>query len=754
MLITLLTLLTLLLLHAAAMSAGHSNGEIEQMNSAMERGDFKAAIAIGVPLEKAFALSGRTIEQAVVLGRLSAAYQSLGYHRKAMEILRKAANLTPEVDRTAVKARLANAHLYVNEFDQAASLLDEAVAEARKKGDSPLLAAILNYQGNLFALREDYSAAKKAFSEALRLSESSGQALLHARIAANMARVLMQAADPASSDFALISFREHKNLPDSHDKAFGLVNTGQIHQAISRTLPQGAGEALSRAEQALREALSTAQRIQDHLTTSYAIGYLALLQENVGQQEKALQSARTAVTEAQKAEAPESLYQWYWLIARIEKQKGNMQEALTAYRRAVKTLQSIRHELLADCRMYNQVSFYDIVEPMYSGLVEVLLSVTDATQDEKAVKTYLAEARETIEHLKTAELQDYFQNACVVSGKSLLKRLEDPVPGTAMVYYVPLQDRLEILAAYPSGTRKVTVAVTKSRLMSVVREFRQKLEKRTTREYLAHGRQLYEWLILPIEKTLSAESVQTLVFVPDGPLRTIPLAALHDGEQFLMRRFRIVNTPAISLTDIQRSSGAPRVLIAGITEAVQGFPPLPHVPAEIDAIEALFSSPALRNSAFTAAELEKALEEKPFSIVHIASHGEISKSMDKTFILTWDHKISMNSLEDFLRISKYRRMPIELLTLSACQTAAGDDRAALGLAGISIKAGARSSLASLWYINDQASSELVTEFYRQLKGGLVDKAEALQRAQIRLADDPRFQHPGYWAPFLLIGNWM
>ncbi|MGH8559001.1 MAG: CHAT domain-containing protein, partial [Methylococcales bacterium] len=124
------------------------------------------------------------------------------------------------------------------------------------------------------------------------------------------------------------------------------------------------------------------------------------------------------------------------------------------------------------------------------------------------------------------------------------------------------------------------------------------------------------------------------------------------------------------------------------------------------------------------------------------------------FVLTSDGKISLDALGNMMGVSRYRNEPVELLTLSACQTAAGDDRAALGLAGVAVKAGARSALASLWFINDPASADLVTEFYRQLKKPGTSKAKALQQAQWLLLNDERYEHPGYWAPFLMIGNWL
>jgi CHAT domain-containing protein len=191
-----------------------------------------------------------------------------------------------------------------------------------------------------------------------------------------------------------------------------------------------------------------------------------------------------------------------------------------------------------------------------------------------------------------------------------------------------------------------------------------------------------------------------------------------------------------------------------LTEGVQGFPPLPNVAVELEAIQKLQVSSVLLNQEFLVSRVEKGLQSQQPAIVHVASHGQFESDVRKTFILTFDDKLTMDRLDQFVGFFRSRDEPLELLTLSACQTAAGDDRAALGLAGVAIKAGARSALATLWYINDQASSDLVAEFYRQLQDPAVSRALALQRAQLKLLNDPRYRHPGYWSPFLLINNWL
>jgi len=179
------------------------------------------------------------------------------------------------------------------------------------------------------------------------------------------------------------------------------------------------------------------------------------------------------------------------------------------------------------------------------------------------------------------------------------------------------------------------------------------------------------------------------------------------------------------------------------------------VSAELAAVRAIFpGSTSLVDQQFRVANLERALKDEAYTIVHIASHGQFGDNVQNTFVLAFDEKVTMNRLDELVGVFKFRDEPLELLTLSACDTAAGDDRAALGLAGVAIKAGARSALATLWNINDQASVVLVADFYRALQDPSVSRAVALQRAQTKLLADPRYEHPGFWSPFLLLNTWL
>ena len=175
---------------------------------------------------------------------------------------------------------------------------------------------------------------------------------------------------------------------------------------------------------------------------------------------------------------------------------------------------------------------------------------------------------------------------------------------------------------------------------------------------------------------------------------------------------------------------------------------------EVASIEQLYKSDQLINNDFQVPRLERELRDGRYGVLHIATHGKFSTDANDSFLLTFDGKLTMQALDQLVGLFRFRQEPLELLTLSACQTGIGDDRAALGLAGVALKAGARSALATLWFINDDASATLISEFYRQLRNPSLSKAVALQRAQLKLLSDRIYEHPAYWSPFLLLNNWL
>jgi CHAT domain-containing protein len=561
---------------------------------------------------------------------------------------------------------------------------------------------------------------------------------LSVKASANLARALIDDSRAGEARGILSTLTaQARALEPSQDKASALISIGRLYARL---------DASARAYAALAEALAVADIVDDARARSYALGYLGELYEKAARSEDALQFTQRAIFAAQQADAPDILYRWQWQAGRLLKAQAKNEQAILSYQHAVATLSSVRPDLAASAM---RASFRESIGPVYSELADLLL------QQPGSERQYLVAARNTMELLKGAELQDYFQDDCVAQLKARTAGIDELAPRTAALYPIILKDRLELLLTLPDGMKRFTTRVDAAKLTAEIRAFRTRLERRTTHQYFPHARQLYDWLIRPIAAELEKQQVDTLVIVPDGALRTIPLAALHDGERFLVARYAVATTPGLTLTDprpIERERA--RVLLNGLTESVQGFPPLPHVAEELQSIQQLYGATVLQNKTFTIPNMEKGLEATPYSIVHIASHAQFDRDIDKTFLLTYEDKLSMSRLEQFLGLSKFRTDAVELLTLSACETAAGDDRAALGLAGLAIKAGARSALATLWVVNDPASAAIVSHFYGELQNAAVSKAKALQQAQLKLLQDARYRHPNYWGAFLLIGNWL
>ncbi|NEQ88660.1 MAG: CHAT domain-containing protein, partial [Moorea sp. SIO2I5] len=269
---------------------------------------------------------------------------------------------------------------------------------------------------------------------------------------------------------------------------------------------------------------------------------------------------------------------------------------------------------------------------------------------------------------------------------------------------------------------------------------------------------IHDWLISPIETELAKSNIRTLVFIPDGALRNIPMSVLHDGENYLVEKYRIAVAPSLQLIDpkanVRQNVSA---LTAGVTETRPHRPnlaPLPGVKVELENIKAHVPSSILLNESFTESNFNTEVNTSAYEVLHLATHGQFSSVAEETFLLTWDEVINLNELNSMISADQKQKNPIELLVLSACQTAAGDSRAALGLAGIAVRGGARSTLASLWSVSDRATSDLMTHFYQRLAKGNVTKAEALRQAQLELLQTEEFNHPFYWSAFILLGNWL
>jgi CHAT domain-containing protein len=356
--------------------------------------------------------------------------------------------------------------------------------------------------------------------------------------------------------------------------------------------------------------------------------------------------------------------------------------------------------------------------------------------------------------VQQAELENFFGEACLEVQPVQVNQVD---PKAAILYTMILSDRLGVILSLPGQPlHHYSTPIRTEDLNAVLLAFRAGLVTRSRRDYLKPGQQLYDWLIRPALSDLQEHQIETLVFVLDGPLRNVPMSALHDGQHFLIEQYGVALTPSLELLAPQPlAKRGIKVLAAGLTQARDHFAPLTYVGQELDTIAAEVAGESLRDEAFTQKNLQHELTSQSFSVVHIATHGQFSFQENETFLLAWDGRIRIRQLAEMIEQQKRsQRRPIELLILSACETATGNHQAALGLAGMAVKAGASSTVASLWSISDESTAVLMRYMYEDLKAPGMPKVQALRQAQIALIQNPRYQHPFYWSAFVLLGNWL
>jgi CHAT domain-containing protein len=731
----------------------------EKGSSSWRVGAFESAASNWRRAASLYGKEGIPEKQGEVLDKLSQVYLAIGQLQTSLETLQEARALAEKTgDRhrfASVLGHLGNVHLILGEHIAARDYLKKGLKLSNEIGDSKISASIQNDLGNVYSSQEKYGKAVHAYKLSLALSKSNNNHLLSATTLVNWATATMKSGHYQGCKSLLDqALEEVRQSADSHDKAYGLISIGLACSRLRSRLPEQRNALLILSHAVFNEALKVAEKIQDRRATSYALGYMGRLYEDEHRFEDALHLTRRAAFAAQRVGAPESLYRWQWQEGRLFKQLGRINDAISAYGRSIYTLQAMRQEM-DRCYGNPLSSFRKTAGTVGFELTDLLLQRAAATDRPEEKNELLMQARDIVEMLRVYELRNYFKDDCVDASRFKTVRLDTISRTTAIIYPILLPDRTEVLVSLPSGLKQFSVKVGKEDMTREIEAFRKKLEKRTTWEFLPYAQRLYDCLIRPVERDLSSFGINTLVFVPGGPLRTVPMGALYDGKQFLIEKYATAITPGLDLTDprpIDRKNI--RVLVAGLSKAVQGFSPLPYVKQEMKAITDLYPCESLFNESFCSSNLKKALRNKEFTVLHIASHGEFQSDAGKTFLLTFDGRLSLNRLDEYVGLLQFRKEPLELLTLSACDTAAGDDLAALGIAGIAIKAGARSALATLWQVNDLATSILIGEFYRQIQVPSCTRAAALQRAQLKLLNDPRYEHPGYWSPFLMINNWL
>jgi len=704
---------------------------------------------------------------AVAIDRLlqtAARHQARGRVAEAFALLHQAQVLLerrPDKARRAlVLGRLSDGYLLERRLEEAARAAEEAVASARKTATPAVLAAALNHLGNVRMAEERYPEAIEAYREGSALAERSSDphlavGLLTNAVHGHLAHATHKQGLPALKD----ALTKTHSLPLSSSKSLGLIGLGHLAQRLAAAIPEERSTLIQSAYQALTQAQALAGATGDVRAKADAAGYLGELSAMEMRYPEAEHLFHQALFFAAQAEAPELSARWRWQLGRVLEAQGRAQEAARSYRQALEQLASIRSALVFGQRGYPR-AFRDTVGAMYLDLAALLLRQASDTTIHAERNAILREVRDVMERFKAAELQSYFLDECVTALRERTQALDiDKLigPGTAMLYSIVFPERLVLLLSLGHGQiEPFEVRIDAARLHQTLAAFREQLTGADNpRKLRQHGWQLYQWLIQPIVKELETRAIHTLVVAPDEALRTVPFAALYDGRDFLVQRYAIGVTPGLTLMEPEIvATGPQQALLAGLSEGVQGFGPLPNVSDEIKSVASLYSGTQLMNESFVKPRIQAEIQRRPYGVIAFATHARIDSDPRRSYLLTYEDRITLDELDRFVRTSQFRDQPVELMVLSACETAEGDERAALGLAGVALKAGARSVMASLWAVSDVSTSRLVGLFFENLKNAKLTKAQALQRAQQHLLAEGEYQHPFYWAPFVLIGNWL
>lgn len=702
----------------------------------------------------AYASATDTVGQLGAQLNQAKALQTLGHYQQSQQLLDQSFHLLQNQAAPDVKAAslqlLGMASQAVGDLERSQSLLTESLAITQKLTvNQPVFAdqasATLISLGNTLALRGDTAAALARYQQA---ADSASQPLTRIEAQLNQLQLLVKTEQWSLAQKLIGALPDQlKALPPGRDMVYAQVNfaTSWI-QATQSALGKQMPNQRSEIAQLLADAVQTARSLADVRAEAFALGQLGHLYESARQWQDAKKVTQQAMTLAEGLDAPDLKMTWQWQLGRILTQQGEMDGAIAAYNNAVDSLQSLRQELVA-LNPDLQFSFLETVEPVYRELVSLLL-------DNSPGQPQLQQVRQLIESLQLAELDNFFRHACLQATPQLI----DTVDATAAVFYpIILSDRLAVIVSRPGlPLFHYETRLPQADIEAAMAQLQLYLNPHFFEEdRLKRSQQLYDWLIRPAVDFLG--DTQTLVFVLDGTLRNLPMAALHDGERYLIERYGIALSPGLQLLE-PKALNVDRldVLAGGLSLSQQGFAPLPAVDTEVNQIAATLPTTQLLNQTFTTERLKNTLNDVPFSVVHLATHGQFSSKAEDTFLVTWDGRINVQDLDALLQPRiRDQSQSLELLVLSACQTATGDKRAALGLAGIALRSGARSTLATLWQVNDESTATLMVEFYQQLaENPGMTKADALRTAQLRLLKHPQYQQPFYWAPFVLVGNWL
>ncbi|AUT04372.1 hypothetical protein CLI64_15140 [Nostoc sp. CENA543] len=714
-----------------------------QANLQLRTGKAETALTSWQQAQKYYEQAGDQIGSLGTQINQAQALQSLGFYRRSqqqLEALTQKLAAMPDSEIKVSGLRSLGLALHAIGDQKSQIVLEQSLATAQKTGAKTELSSILSSLGKVASDFRDPESALNYFEDAQAAATNPNEALQ-----ANLARFKLL-VDYDKLEYAIPVapqlYQQLSELPPSHSSLYAAIN---FVATLNRL--ENSDQVLPRQDAAklMAETVKSAQKLEDAPAQAYALYQWGQLYSRTKQWSEAQTLAQKSLHIARQIAADDIIAQSAWQVGQLYQQQGDRPAAIAAYTEAVKSLKALRGDMAA-VNPDVQFSFRESVEPVYRELVGLLL-------DAQPTQKELTQARELIESLQIAELDNFFREACLDKAQ----QIDQVDPTATVVYPIILPDRLAvILSQAGQPLRYYATRKSQAEIEQTIDNFLVALNPVSNsqdRERLSQ--QIYDWLIRPAQQEQALKNTKTLVFVLDGKLRNIPIAALSDGQQYLIEKYAVALSPGLQLMAAQSLQQSHiDAIVGGISQSRHGFSALPAVESEVKRISKTVASATLLNQKFTNQALADRVKSSGANVVHLATHGQFSSRLEDTFLLTWDGRVSVQELSELLKNrSGNSSKAIELLVLSACDTATGDDRAVLGLAGLAIKSGARSTIATLWPVKDKAAEMLMTRFYDYLNNSQLTKAEALRQAQINLIRQTDFREPFFWSAFVLVGNW-
>ena len=707
-------------------------------------GEFERAISVWQQEASTYQAQENKVREIEALLKIGQGYISLGQFNSAIVELKRIIALEPSNSNALAlaQARLGNAYQGIGKLKQAISYYQTSLEQEESLSTINNLVEALQSQSKYNQLLAAEARAKDSSTQYQRQAQQDRvKALKYAKQALR----LSNKTNP-SSVRALISW---------HDVSGGSLTPEQLEQGIimlkkltpSRKVAflmlNWADIDIERKAMWLTLVGEMALELDDSYLKSYVFLASGYFHQEQGDLELALNHAQKAQFFAQAESANDSLFRAQHLAGQIYQNLGNSPAALTAHKNAIAALDLLdRDSVTIDVE--RRTNFRLEIEPIYRATLKLLLNRP------KITKANLVEALAIADKLRLAQLENYFGEDCFeITQENPTAKSSLPPKGAALISSIILDDQVFFILQFNNGEIHYSQADLGQReITKLAEQWNQELKSTITWEFRQNSRRFYDLIIEPFESELVANDLETIIFVHDGAIRNLPMAALFDGEKFLAQKWASVSSIGLNFTSIPVKETENKVAAFGLQADFPGWSKLENVAKEIQDAQEILGGDKFLNQQFTIDNLYRQLDRQEYSIVHLATHGYFGGAAETSFILGYQQKISALKLEDILSKSE---QTLDLVVLSACETATGNERAILGLAGVSARSGVKSTLGSLWQVQDEEQSEVVEAFYIYWQSPKYNKATALQKIQIEQIE--QYAHPERWAALTLIGDY-